>query len=60
MNFLRNKFSFKLDLYFMRDMHANTLYKMWALKKIFIFYFFILIEFFFDFLTKFLNQACLD
>ena len=50
MTFLENKFSFKLDLYFTRYMHANTKNKMWAPMKNFIFDFFIL---FFYFLIKF-------
>ena len=44
MTFLGNKFSFKLDLYFMRYMHANTKNKMWAVEKEFSFDFLISIE----------------
>ena len=51
--FLKNKFSFKLDLYFVRYMHANIKNKMQALKKNLIFDFFN--EFLFDFSNKFLQ-----
>ena len=34
MTFLRNKFSFKSDLYFMRYMHANTKNKVVAPNKL--------------------------
>ena len=30
---LRNKFLFKLDLFFMRCMHTNTKNKMWTPKR---------------------------
>ena len=56
MTFLGNKFSFNLDLYFMRYVHANTKNKMRAPKKLFIFELFILIESLFDFLII----LCLD
>ena len=46
LTFLGNKFSFNLDLYFMRYIHANIKNKMHAPKNFFIFNFFILIEFF--------------
>ena len=46
MTFLGNKSLFKLDLYFMRYMHANTKNETQASKKKFLFDFFILSDFF--------------
>ena len=45
MNFLENKFLFKLELYFTQYMHANTKNKMWASKN-FLFLIVLYIKFF--------------
>ena len=59
MIFVGNKLSFKLNLYFMRYMHANTTNKS---RKLRILYFFTILFFlkFFNFLIKFLNIVSLD
>ena len=57
MNFLGNKFSFKLIIYFMKGTNANIKNKMWAPKNFLTFFF---IGNSFDFSIKFINIVGLD